>query len=42
MSQKILIVDDDPTAVRMVQSVLKNHDYEVVAASDGLDALVCT
>ncbi len=40
MSKKILIVDDDPIVVRMVQSVLKNHDYEVVAASDGLDALV--
>ena len=40
MTKKILSVDDDPSVRRLVQSVLKTHGYEVISASDGLEALV--
>jgi two-component system OmpR family response regulator len=38
--QRILIVDDDYGVVRLVSSILRNHDFEVDSATDGLDALV--
>ncbi|NLE64988.1 MAG: response regulator [Elusimicrobia bacterium] len=37
---RILIVDDDPVVVRLVQEVLTNEGHEVATASDGLDAMV--
>ncbi len=40
MSKKILIVDDDPVIVRLMQSKLKEQGYDVFTAVDGLDALV--
>ena len=40
MSHKILVVDDDPTVVKLIESILKSKDYEVLTAEDGLDALV--
>lgn len=40
MSKKILVVDDDPVIIRLVQSFLSSKGFEVVTAYDGLDALV--
>jgi len=39
MSQKILVVDDSPTTVKFVAFSLKNSGFEVVTASDGMDAI---
>ena len=39
MAQKILVVDDEPDAVDLVQFNLKNAGYEVVSAADGAEAL---
>ena len=39
-AKKILVVDDDPVAVRLVQSVLTSNGYSVSTAGDGLEALV--
>ncbi len=40
MSKKILVVDDDPVVIRLVESILKSNGFEVDKAVDGLDALV--
>jgi len=40
MAEKILVVDDDPASVRLVEGILKNENYNVSSAQDGLDALV--
>jgi DNA-binding response OmpR family regulator len=39
MAKKILVVDDEPDAVDLVQFNLKNAGYEVVSAGDGAQAL---
>lgn len=39
MSQTILVVDDSATVVKFVSFSLKNGGYQVVTASDGMDAL---
>lgn len=39
MSQKVLVVDDSPTLVKFVSFSLKSNGYDVVGASDGMDAL---
>lgn len=39
MSQTILVVDDSPTVIKFVSFSLKNGGYQVVTASDGMDAL---
>mgnify|MGYP002725817677 CR=1 FL=1 len=39
MSKKVMIVDDDPTIVRLVRNILESGGYEVAEAVDGLDAL---
>ncbi|MHB8131011.1 MAG: response regulator transcription factor [Mobilitalea sp.] len=39
MQQKILIVDDDPDIVDLIEICLVNEDYEVITAADGLEAL---
>ena len=36
---KILIVDDDPVAIILLQDVLEEMGYEVLTASDGLEAM---
>jgi DNA-binding response OmpR family regulator len=36
---KILVVDDEPDAVELVEFNLKAHGYEVVTAADGAEAL---
>jgi two-component system KDP operon response regulator KdpE len=39
MAKKILIVDDEPAQVRLVEQVLNNNGYEVLKASSGQEAL---
>jgi DNA-binding response OmpR family regulator len=39
MTKKILIVDDEPHIVKMVELRLKAHGYNVVAAYDGQEGL---
>ena len=36
---KILVVDDVPENVRLLEAVLAPHGYDVVSASDGAEAL---
>ncbi len=35
MSKKILVVDDDPTSVRLVQGCLESQGYQVLSAGNG-------
>jgi len=35
----ILLVDDEPTILSMMKSVLKRHNYQVMTANDGSEAL---
>lgn len=37
--QRILVVDDSPTVVNMLSLLLEEQGYEVVSASDGLEAI---
>lgn len=39
MEKKILIVDDDPAQVRLVEMILSNNGYNVFKASGGREAL---
>jgi len=39
MAQKILVVDDEPDAVDLVQFNLSNAGYDVITAADGEEAL---
>ena len=39
MAQKILVVDDEPDAVDLVQFNLSNSGYDVITAADGEEAL---
>jgi DNA-binding response OmpR family regulator len=36
----VLVVEDDPSAQRLLQKELAAHDFEVTVASDGLDGLM--
>ena len=38
MSQKILIVDDEPQITRVLRTALESNGYQVVVARDGVDA----
>jgi len=40
MAHKILVVDDEPGTLKLVGSLLKSRNYEVLSAEDGLDALL--
>ncbi len=40
MGTRILVVDDSPTIRRVVTSILRKQDYDVVAAEDGIDGMV--
>lgn len=42
MSQKILVVDDDPIMMQFVSMGLKDKGYEVIVASDGEEGLRMT
>jgi len=39
--KKILVIDDEPNTVRMVQARLEASGYEVMAACDGRQGLIC-
>lgn len=39
MAKKILVVDDDPVVIKLVETMLKNRGFDVDTAVDGLDAL---
>ncbi len=39
LKQKILVVDDEPEAVELVEFNLKQAGFDVVTASDGEEAL---
>ena len=39
MSKKILVVDDEPNIVKLVESRLKASGYDVATAKDGQDAI---
>ncbi len=39
MSQKILVVDDDPDILDAVTMILESQDYEVITARDGVEGL---
>lgn len=36
---RILAVDDSPTVLEMIRSILESKDYEVITATDGSEAL---
>lgn len=39
MQQKILIVDDDPDIIDLIEICLRNENYQVIIARNGLEAL---
>ncbi len=39
MAKKVLVVDDSPTDLQMLVSLLKKQGYDVVTAVDGEDAI---
>ena len=39
MANKILVVDDEPNIVKLLQSRLENNGYSVIVAYDGQEAL---
>ena len=39
MNKKILVIEDDPGALRLIEYALEQEGYQVIAASDGLEGL---
>ena len=39
MNKRILIIEDDPSALRLVGYALEQEGYQVITASDGLEGL---
>ncbi|GAH16051.1 unnamed protein product, partial [marine sediment metagenome] len=37
--RKILVVDDEPTLVKLISQILTHRGYEVLTAGDGQEAL---
>lgn len=40
MPRNILVVDDEPATLKLVESLLSSNDYGVLSAKDGLDGLL--
>lgn len=40
MAHKVMVVDDEPATLKLLESILSSNGYEVVSATNGLDALV--
>ena len=38
MGKRILVVDDDPTSLKLLDLVLSKEGYQVTTASNGLEA----
>ena len=38
---RILVVDDEPINLRVIETILANEKYEVVTVTSGLKALAC-
>ena len=38
--KKILVVDDDPMVIKLLESILNHEGYEAVVAKDGLEAMM--
>ena len=41
MNPRILVVDDTPPNLRLLEAVLTPHGYDVITAESGIDALAC-
>ncbi len=41
MSDKVLIVDDDPSICKLLEKVMKSNDLEPTIATCGKDAFPC-
>ncbi len=39
MANKILVIEDDPNALRLIEYALEQEGYETVAAKDGLEGI---
>jgi FixJ family two-component response regulator len=39
MGKRILVVDDDPTSLKLLDLILNKEGYQVMTASNGLEAL---
>src|SRR4030042_4094346 len=39
MGKKILVIEDDPIATRLIEYILRKRGYQVLAAPDGLAGL---
>ena len=39
MSKRVLIVDDEPRYLRLLEANLRTDSYDVVTAQDGLQAI---
>lgn len=37
--KKILVVEDEPMSVRVIQQILKTYQFELIIAHNGLDAI---
>lgn len=37
--KKILIVEDEPMSVMLIQRILKDYQFELIVANDGFDAI---
>jgi DNA-binding response OmpR family regulator len=42
MRKRILVIDDDPELVEVIEAALKEHKYEVFTAKDGLRGIETT
>ncbi len=40
--KKILIVDDEPMNIDLLEAILLQEDYEIIAASNGAEAISAT
>ena len=39
MNEKVLVVDDDPSILRLAAKILQRKEYDVITATNGLQAL---
>jgi DNA-binding response OmpR family regulator len=39
MSQKILVIDDDPSVLSSIMMILESENYQVITAADGKEGL---